>query len=475
VSEIYIVNTAGPIEGGVALINSNTLYAPASSDKVYRFDDTGAIEYTLNVNGDIKSSTTITPDHNVYIASTDLNLYSFNANGVSNPSWPIALGAEATASVAMDAESNVYIGTQNGIFQAVSPAGAVIWSYNVGGAVYASAAISLSNTLYIVNENGHLYAFNLGTLNPTNVQYKWRLETGGNVITSPALDDSSHIYITTMDGRLLKIKDEDTSGAVEWEFDVGSPVESSPVIDLEYNIYLGCNDGQVYAISDIGELIWAQATDGGVSSTAALAGSGSETDRLYIGSNDGYLYALSLSDGAIIWRYNAQSEIVCPILYQDTRIYLGTMDGRIIAILDPDLGQSLNKATTKATTNQHIWPTFQGDNARTGYQGSSALGINHDWTSSPITFALHQNYPNPFNPVSTIRYDLPQASNVTLIVYDILGREVARLVDGYMEPGYHHTMWDSRDQYGREVPSGIYIVRLVTPAYIQAIKMLLLK
>jgi hypothetical protein len=93
----------------------------------------------------------------------------------------------------------------------------------------------------------------------------------------------------------------------------------------------------------------------------------------------------------------------------------------------------------------------------------------------PTEFALHQNYPNPFNPLSTIRYDLIQASDVSLIIYDVLGREVARLMDRYMEPGYHQIMWDSRDASGRQVPSGIYIARLTTPEYSKSIKMLLLK
>ena len=88
----------------------------------------------------------------------------------------------------------------------------------------------------------------------------------------------------------------------------------------------------------------------------------------------------------------------------------------------------------------------------------------------PDSYALHQNYPNPFNPVSTIRYELPQASEVSLIVYDVLGREVARLVEGYMEPGYHEVTWDAGNY-----ASGIYIARLMTPEYTQSIKMLLLK
>lgn len=93
----------------------------------------------------------------------------------------------------------------------------------------------------------------------------------------------------------------------------------------------------------------------------------------------------------------------------------------------------------------------------------------------PETYRLYQNYPNPFNLVTTFRYDLPKGSDVSLVVYDILGLEVARLVDGYMEPGYHHIQWAGKNQSGRSVPSGIYIGRLVTPEYTKSIKMVLLK
>ena len=93
----------------------------------------------------------------------------------------------------------------------------------------------------------------------------------------------------------------------------------------------------------------------------------------------------------------------------------------------------------------------------------------------PETFNLYQNYPNPFNPATTIRYDLPQAGNAALTVYDLLGQEVTRLVDGHLEPGYHRIQWDGRDANSRKVPSGIYIATLVTPEYSTSIKMLLLK
>ena len=93
----------------------------------------------------------------------------------------------------------------------------------------------------------------------------------------------------------------------------------------------------------------------------------------------------------------------------------------------------------------------------------------------PQSFALHQNYPNPFNPTTTLRFDLPAATHVRIVIYDLLGREVVHLVNGRLEAGYHGLIWNGRDTRGREVPTSIYIARLVTPEYTKSIKMVLLK
>lgn len=77
--------------------------------------------------------------------------------------------------------------------------------------------------------------------------------------------------------------------------------------------------------------------------------------------------------------------------------------------------------------------------------------------------------------MSTIRYELPKSSAVSLVVYDLLARKVVSLVDNYLEPGYHQIQWDGRNASGRGVPSGIYIARLVTPEYHMSIKMVLLQ
>lgn len=77
---------------------------------------------------------------------------------------------------------------------------------------------------------------------------------------------------------------------------------------------------------------------------------------------------------------------------------------------------------------------------------------------APEEYMLESNYPNPFNPTTSIRYSLPEASQVKLVVYDMLGRTVRVLVDGMRQAGQHEVALDAGD-----LPSGTYLYRLVTP------------
>ncbi len=93
----------------------------------------------------------------------------------------------------------------------------------------------------------------------------------------------------------------------------------------------------------------------------------------------------------------------------------------------------------------------------------------------PATFSLLQNYPNPFNPATTIPFDLAHQEYVSLKVFDILGREVATLVDGKMPPGHHEVVWNREENPGRALSSGAYLYRLVAGAYRETRTMLLIK
>lgn len=89
---------------------------------------------------------------------------------------------------------------------------------------------------------------------------------------------------------------------------------------------------------------------------------------------------------------------------------------------------------------------------------------------APREFALFQNYPNPFNPNTTIIYQIPSQSHVTLTVFDILSREVATLVKGVEEPGYKSVQWDASG-----VASGVYFYRLDAGSFTSVKKLVLLR
>jgi hypothetical protein len=93
----------------------------------------------------------------------------------------------------------------------------------------------------------------------------------------------------------------------------------------------------------------------------------------------------------------------------------------------------------------------------------------------PSSYVLFQNYPNPFNPETRIGYQLPEAGHVCLVVFNVTGQEVCRLVDGDQTPGEYLVTWDGRDGLGRPVASGIYFYRLTCGEFQQVRKMLLLK
>jgi len=78
----------------------------------------------------------------------------------------------------------------------------------------------------------------------------------------------------------------------------------------------------------------------------------------------------------------------------------------------------------------------------------------------PDKFSLAQNYPNPFNPVTTIAYGIPEASDVTITIYNIMGQQVATLIQEEQTPGYYFVRWNSRNDYGVPVSAGIYLYQI---------------
>ena len=117
--------------------------------------------------------------------------------------------------------------------------------------------------------------------------------------------------------------------------------------------------------------------------------------------------------------------------------------------------------------------TYNGTGSASGTWTSSHLvtGVGDgQFVNLPLANQLLQNYPNPFNPSTTIRYGLPNRSQVTLTVFNTLGQQVAQLINGEMEAGFHEVKFD-----GAELSSGVYFYRLQAVMYVETKKFVLTK
>ena len=132
-------------------------------------------------------------------------------------------------------------------------------------------------------------------------------------------------------------------------------------------------------------------------------------------------------------------------------------------------GDRISKTVYKEVLVTEYGPPRGGLSASYKQTAGEALQ-NPSLTALTETYALASNYPNPFNPSTEIRFVLPEASAVSLVVYDVMGREVERLLDKTLEAGYHEARWDATG-----LPSGVYLYRIEAGFFAQTRHMTLLK
>lgn len=104
------------------------------------------------------------------------------------------------------------------------------------------------------------------------------------------------------------------------------------------------------------------------------------------------------------------------------------------------------------------------------YQSDVITSVDEDEETIPNVFKLEQNYPNPFNPSTIIKFAVPERSNVLIKIYDILGSELATLVNEELNPG-----WYEKDFNAAGLSSGVYLFRMEAGNYVNTKKMILLR
>lgn len=184
--------------------------------------------------------------------------------------------------------------------------------------------------------------------------------------------------------------------------------------------------------------------------------SASELPNLTLNQGEAYTVAISLtgvfsgSQGELVYTASSTNEAVATVEVDGDTLYVtGTGNGQTeISVRATDTNQDFLTVTFTASTNP---------------VGVAGLGI-------PTTFALEQNYPNPFNPTTVIRFGIPEQSNVILRVYNILGQEVATLLNTVKAAGWHEVNFNAA-----QLGSGLYIYRIEAKDFVSIKKMMLVK
>jgi len=211
---------------------------------------------------------------------------------------------------------------------------------------------------------------------------------------------------------------------------------------------------------------------------------------------------LSVEDAAGIGAF--QFDLVFPDRAPDVgALEPGTwfrQSGRTAVLLGPGYSPSSNRVTFAAYSYGAETETgYNGDLMRISFAEEISAGVMlenlrfADAAGSPLgpvtvenlletgsgimprTTALMQNFPNPFNTVTEITYTVAEQNHVTLNIYDSVGRLVRVLVNEHTDAGQYRVTWNGKDDSGAQLPSGIYLSRLVCGSFAESKKMLLLK
>src|ERR1035437_4844849 len=155
----------------------------------------------------------------------------------------------------------------------------------------------------------------------------------------------------------------------------------------------------------------------------------------------------------------------------NSAVYSDSLTGSYLRMISPGMYNvtfSADSFVTKSVNNIKVTNynasllNVQLEPKLTAVESGSYFNIN--------TYSLYQNYPNPFNPSTAIKYQIPQSGKVTLTIYDILGKEVARLVNGYKNAGNYNINFDASN-----LPTGIYFYQLKVNDFVSLKKMILIK
>ena len=532
-SSLYALNADGSLKwrfhanGGVfsspAIGPDDGLYFSVLDGSIYAVDDNGSegtLRWTVPLHFIVHRSPTIAPDGTVFVGSLDFSMYAIDPQGETRWTYQTDWCIFSTAAIGSSGE--IYFGSKDHrlyCFEDSVTYGKKLWQHASGEfydghLVDSSPAIGEDGTLYVgtdpfgatgqtpVPVDTVFFA-----VNPDGTR-KWALPLGDGAESSPAVGPDGTVYIGCYDQNLYAIRDLGTEGVVDWTFPTGGGIDGSPAVDGCGTIYVGSRDSTVYAINPDGSLRWSFPTGGYIEASPALDDRG----LLYIGCSDGTFYALgtigpdvgvtavAIPDEVEIdadyeplatvrnYRGALQScQVSCVIDIEGLAVYADTVVVADLAgvtsadvsfapwTVGPDIGVVYNVTVATILEGDDNWYNDSVTEQATAVEGQVGVPDEFD-DEARLAVVLGQSYPNPFNPKTTIRFELPSAMQVDLRVYDVAGRLVRVLHDGYVaDAGSHSVVWYGCDDAGSQMPSGTYFYRLLADTYTETRRMTLIR
>jgi hypothetical protein len=329
------------------------------------------------------------------------------------------------------------------------------------------------------------------------------------------------VWRDTRDGNYEIYYKRSADGGITWDFDarltsnsavsyLPSVSASGSVVHVVWYDNRDGNDEIYYKRSADGGITWGSdarlTSDPSVSGYPSVSVSGSVVHVVWRDYRDGNfeIYYKRSTDGGVSWgsdtRLTSNSAVsdlpsvsvsgsVVHLVWRDDRdgnqeiYYKRSIDGGISWSSDTRLTSNssvkLYSSVSVSDSVVHVaWTDTRDGNYEIYYKRNptgNIVGVKIISSEIPEEFSLSQNYPNPFNPGTNIKFTIPKSGLVTLKVYDVLGNEIATLVDEYKPVGSYEVKFDVGQDSSPDMASGIYFYKLQAGNYIETKKMILLK
>jgi len=355
------------------------------------------------------------------------------------------------------AANGVYFSTNNGAnWTQAGLSGVSIWALAVNGNYIFAGNVNYQNPhgVYLSTNNGT--SWTQTSLNDVNV---YTFAVSGNKVFAGTFNND--VYVSTDNGTTW------THTIIDYASVFSLAVNGNNIFaGTGYGVYLSTDNGTTWNQTSLdNRWVWSIA----VSGNNVYAGTFGDPNSygVYLSTNSGTTWTQTSLNTQLIFSLAASG---------NNNVFAGTYALGVYGSNDngtssTQRNEGLGNFTVRALCilNNYIY-------AGTYFYGvyrrplGELTGIQPISGQFPAHFTLEQNYPNPFNPSTVIKFQVASSSSVKLIVFDVLGREVAALVDEQLKPGTYEVEWNASNY-----PSGVYFYKLEAGDYTQTKKMLMIK